>query len=74
LLEVRDKKEKLRQGKLAIEIGQKKRSVLPAESVAARREKWVVARVGQERRIVGLLSCRDERKKQLLGAAATEDN
>jgi len=60
IVRARDKKDKLRQGKLASRKAKVNAQILQAET--ARREKRVVAQGGQERRIVGLLSCRGERK------------
>ena len=57
----RDKKDKLRQGKLASRKAKGKRS---GYSRLIRRggRKGSLLKVSQERRIVGLLSCRGERK------------
>ena len=63
IVRVSDKKDKLRQGKLASKKAKVNAQILQAGT--ARREKRVSCSSSQERRIVGLLSCRDERKKQL---------
>jgi len=67
IVRVRDKKGKLRQGKLAFETGPKETLSTPRCGCGQQggRNGWLLE-VGQECRIVGLLSCRDEREKTIV--------